>query len=88
MGDDLFNGFHFLKSDKVAIVWPYADDVAASSMGFLIKAVKFLKQVADALYSYSYDDSGKEYCVKITLYLVCSNEKSREVLGREFWFLE
>lgn len=87
LADDLRVGFHFLKCNHVNIIWPFADDVAASSMVFLVKAVKFFKQVAEALSSYSYD-SGPNYEVAIRLFLVCSNEKSRGTLDAEFWFLE
>lgn len=88
LGDNMFNGFHYLKSEEVDIIWPFANDIASSSIFFLVKIVKFLKLVADDLSSYSYDDTGKEYKVKIRLFLVCSNEKSRNELEKEFWFLE
>ena len=88
MADILFMSFHELKKDAVDIIWPFADDVSASSMFFLVKMVKFLKRVADQLNSYSYDDSGKIYQVKVRLFLVCSNEKNRNSLEKEFWFIE
>lgn len=88
LADVLFMSFHDLKTDAVDIIWPFADDVSASSIFFLVKIVKFLKSVADQLSAYSYDDSGKIYQVKIRLFLVCSNEKSKNALRKEFWFLE
>jgi hypothetical protein len=88
LGDTMFMSFHALNRDEVDIIWPFADDVSTSSMFFLVKIVKFLKRVADQLSSYSYDDSGKIYKVRIRLFLVCSNEKNRNALEKEFWFIE
>lgn len=78
--DSLFGGLLRSGARFVDIVWPFANDVA---IVFLVKAVKFFKLVADSVGGR--DDIGASVTVRV--FLVCSNEASRNKLEAEFWFL-
>lgn len=86
LADDFYY-LHHLNYKRVHLIWLFADDSAASSIAFMIKAVKFLKYVADGLSSGHYYIDGHEKFLELTLILVCSNDQSRQKLKNEFWFL-
>lgn len=76
LDDSLFGGLLGLNNPAVDIIWPFANDVAVV---FLVKAVKFLKSVAESVHEHN--------GMQVRLFLVCSNEPSRQRIEAEFWFL-
>jgi hypothetical protein len=76
LDDSLFGGLLGLGIPAVDIIWPFANDVAVV---FLVKAVKFFKNVAENVHEHN--------GMQVRLCLVCSNEASRQRIDAEFWFL-
>ncbi|MFK7805633.1 MAG: hypothetical protein AB8G95_28650 [Anaerolineae bacterium] len=88
IADSLFGGFRgkYKPNTIVNIIWPFADDVSASNMFFLIKAVRWFKNVAISVSPY--EEEGETNGVILKLFLVCSNERTKKALEDEFWFLD
>lgn len=76
LDDSLVGGLLGLGIPAVDIVWPFANDVAVV---FLVKAVKFLRSVAESVQEHN--------GMQVRLFLLCSNEPSRQRIEAEFWFL-
>ena len=79
--DSLFHGLLDSGQKYIEIIWPFADDAAASSALLVINIVKFFHRVAESIYD---EDDPHRNC-SLSLYLVCSNEKSKERLKLELW---
>jgi hypothetical protein len=79
--DSLFGGLLYSGHKHVEIIWPFADDVAASSTHLMIKIVKFFHSVAKSIYD---EDDPQRNCM-LSLNLVCSNERSKKRLKLELW---
>jgi len=86
--DSLFHGLLSLGYPNVDVIWPFADDVAASSMRLLVDGIRFFGYIA---YSVDRDDLPRdglpgEVPVTLRLLLVCSNRKRKNALEKELWY--
>ncbi|HEY1013762.1 MAG TPA: hypothetical protein VGE07_13710 [Herpetosiphonaceae bacterium] len=84
LDDSVFGGLLGLGVAAADIIWPFANDVA---IAFLVKGVKFLARVAGNVRDRDYGPL-EDNSVFVRLFLVCSNETSKQRLEAEFWFLK